>query len=147
MAGFPPRLVPELSVDDIDASLAFWCGVLGFAVKYERPEEGFAYLTLSGAELMLDQRDGGPVERHGIWETGPMQRPYGRGINLEIQVDDVDAVLERVRAASIPIRFGPEERWYRTGATELGVRRFLVQDPDGYLVRLQQEIGIRLVLD
>ncbi|HTQ34800.1 MAG TPA: hypothetical protein VMI30_11555 [Stellaceae bacterium] len=25
----------------------------------------------------------------------------------------------------------PEEKWYRTGAVETGVRQFLVQDPDG----------------
>jgi hypothetical protein len=37
----------------------------------------------------------------------------------------------------------PEEKWYRTGARETGVRQFLVQDPDGYLLRLQQRLGER----
>ena len=45
--------------------------------------------------------------------------------------------------AGWPIFVEPEEKWYRAGDVEIGVRQFLVQDPDGYLVRLQEEIGER----
>jgi catechol 2,3-dioxygenase-like lactoylglutathione lyase family enzyme len=41
-----PTLAPELSVSDIAASHRFYCDVLGFTVRYERPEEGFVYLVL-----------------------------------------------------------------------------------------------------
>ncbi|HRD78915.1 MAG TPA: VOC family protein [Hyphomicrobiaceae bacterium] len=138
-----PRLVPELAVTDIVVSRRFWCQILGFKVLYERPEDGFAYLDLDGAEIMLDQRDGGAPERVGIWDTGPMERPFGRGINFQIRLTDYDATLARVRAAAIAIHFGPEERWYRRGDEEVGVKQFLVLDPDGYIVRLQQIIGRR----
>jgi catechol 2,3-dioxygenase-like lactoylglutathione lyase family enzyme len=138
-----PRLVPELAVTDITASRRFWCDVLGFSVLYDRPEDGFAYLDLDGAELMLDQIDGGALERRGIWDTGSLVRPFGRGINLQIQCATFDATLARVRAAGIPLHFGPEERWYRRGDEEVGVRQFLVLDPDGYLVRLQESLGVR----
>ncbi|WP_425309962.1 hypothetical protein AADG42_14735 [Ammonicoccus fulvus] len=37
----------------------------------------------------------------------------------------------------------PEVQWYRTGADEVGVRQFLVQDPDGYLLRPQSAVGTR----
>ena len=37
-----PDLVPELLVTDLERSLAFWCGPCGFAIRYARPEEGFA---------------------------------------------------------------------------------------------------------
>lgn len=140
-----PRLVPELLVTDIEVSLRFWRDVLGFRVLFDRPEEGFAYLELDGAEIMLDQRESGPPERRGIWETGPMERPFGRGINLELAVDDLGIHMTRLAAAGVPLHFGPEERWYRTGATETGVRQCLVLDPDGYLVRLQETIGERAV--
>lgn len=138
-----PRLVPELVVTDIAASRRFWCGILGFEVLYDRPEDGFAYLDLDGAQIMLDQRDGGTPERIGIWDTGPLERPFGRGINFQITLNDLDAPLTRVRAAGIPLHFGPEERWYRCNDEEVGVRQFLVLDPDGYLVRLQQHLGRR----
>ena len=39
----------------------------------------------------------------------------------------------------------PETRWYRTGAQEAGVVQFLVQDPDGYLLRFQSSLGKRTV--
>jgi catechol 2,3-dioxygenase-like lactoylglutathione lyase family enzyme len=58
-----PRLVPELKVADIAQSLAFWRDILGFSVRFDRPEDGFAYLDLEGAEIMLDQRGTGPLER------------------------------------------------------------------------------------
>lgn len=38
----------------------------------------------------------------------------------------------------------PEEKWYRLRPSEeVRVRQFLVQDPDGYLVRLQMSLGHR----
>ncbi len=36
-----------------------------------------------------------------------------------------------------------EEKWYRRDEVALGVRQFIVQDPDGYLLRLSQDIGTR----
>jgi catechol 2,3-dioxygenase-like lactoylglutathione lyase family enzyme len=38
--------IPELDVSDLDRSLAFYVGVIGFAVMFDRPEERFAFLTL-----------------------------------------------------------------------------------------------------
>jgi hypothetical protein len=37
----------------------------------------------------------------------------------------------------------PEQKWYRTGEVETGVHQFLVQDPDGYLIRFAAYIGER----
>ena len=54
-----PGLVPELVVTDYEASRRFWCDLVGFSLRYERPEEGFGYLVLGNAHLMLDQIDQG----------------------------------------------------------------------------------------
>ena len=48
-------LVPEFAVSDFAASKRFSCRHLGCACVYERPEDGFAYLALGKAELMIDQ--------------------------------------------------------------------------------------------
>ena len=133
-----PGLVPELAVTDYEASKRFWCDLVGFSLRYERPEEGFGYLVLGNAHLMLDQIDQGRT-----WATGMLEAPLGRGINLEIQVAPLDAAWERLTQAQWPIFVEPEEKWYRAGDVEIGVRQFLIQDPDGYLVRLQEEIGER----
>lgn len=133
-----PGLVPELTVTDYEASRRFCCDLVGFSLRYERPEEGFGYLVLGNAHLMLDQ-----IDRARTWATGPLERPFGRGINLEVQVDNLDGTLQRITEAGLPIFVEPEEKWYRAGDVEIGVRQFLIQDPDGYLVRLQEEIGER----
>ena len=135
-----PGLVPELAVTDYEASKRFWCELVGFSLRYERPEEGFGYLVLGSAHLMLDQ-----INQGRTWATGTLEAPLGRGINLEIQVAPLDAAWERLTQAQWPIFVEPEEKWYRAGDVEIGVRQFLIQDPDGYLVRLQEEIGERPV--
>ena len=135
-----PGLVPELAVTDYEASKRFWCDLVGFSLRYERPEEGFGYLVLGSAHLMLDQ-----INQGRTWATGTLEAPLGRGINFEIQVAPLDAAWERLTQAQWPIFVEPEEKWYRAGDVEIGVRQFLIQDPDGYLVRLQEEIGERPV--
>ncbi|WP_321809256.1 hypothetical protein [Burkholderia sp. BCC1985] len=36
-----------------------------------------------------------------------------------------------------------EEKWYRAGDVEIGLNQCLVQDPDGYLLRLTNDLGDR----
>lgn len=133
-----PQLVPELAVLDLTASLRFWRDLVGFDVSYTRIEEGFAYLVLGRAHLMLDQIGVGRT-----WRTGELDVPLGRGVNLQIGVPSLEEPLQRLAAARWSLFLEPEEKWYRTGKQEAGVVQFLVQDPDGYLLRLQSSIGTR----
>jgi len=133
-----PGLVPELSVTDLAASRRFWCDLIGFTAKYARPNEGFAYLVLGQADLMLDQ-----INMGRTWITAALAAPLGRGVNFQLSVPDLEPVLRRLKAAGWPLFGELEEKWYCTGETESGVRQFLVQDPDGYLVRPQQSLGSR----
>lgn len=133
-----PALVPELLVTDLDASLRFWVDLCGFTVAYDRPDERFAFLTLGSAHLMLEQVG---VGRN--WLVGPLAVPFGRGMNLQVTVADSDAVATRLVDAGVTLFMQPETKWYRTGATEAGVRQFLVADPDGYLIRFQSSTGHR----
>ena len=50
-----PKLVPELNVTEIGASLRFWRGLLGFRIVYDRPEQGFAAIERDGVEFMLEE--------------------------------------------------------------------------------------------
>ena len=127
-----PRLVPELICSDLEKSLAFYVGILGFSILYARPEELFAYLDRGGAELMLEQFEPGAR----MLARAPLDQPFGRGINLQVRVDDVDGVHKAVVDAGLRPFLPIEERWYRRDDTEIGIRQFIVQDPDGYLIRL-----------
>lgn len=140
--GAPPRtgwakLVPELIVRDIAVSLDFWNGLLGFEIAYRRPEERFVYLERpEGAQIMLCQRN-------GRWETAPLEAPYGRGAMFQIYIDDMEHVIERLSSAAWPVYDGPREIWRRTGDCESGQAEIFVQDPDGYLLMIAQNIGLR----
>jgi catechol 2,3-dioxygenase-like lactoylglutathione lyase family enzyme len=129
-------LVPELGVSDIAASLRFWCGLLGFRVAYDRPAARFAYLQRGALQVML-------CERNGRWEFGEMQRPFGRGINFQMTVGSLAPLLVALEAAGWPLLEPPTDAWYRVGDHEGGQREFLVQDPDGYLLRFAEDLGRR----
>ena len=100
-------LVPELVVSDFERSLAFYTGVLGFRLLYGRPEERFAYLECEGAQIMIEQ----PTDR--TWITGPLEAPFGRGINLQIACSDAAALRDRCRDAGIALYMEIEDAWYR----------------------------------
>lgn len=145
-----PTLVPELYVTNLQNSVYFYRNVLGFTVEYARPESGFAALSLGGSRLMLEQT---PSLRpssdedfaRGEWRAAELVYPFGRGINFEIAVADLAAMRARIVHLDYPIRLDVHERWYRVDDQEAGVRQLLVQDPDGYLLRLQQSLGRRKV--
>jgi catechol 2,3-dioxygenase-like lactoylglutathione lyase family enzyme len=144
-------LVPELDVVDLATSLRFYLGVLGFRVLFERPAEHFAYLGSDGAELMV-QEAAGPGRR---FRTAPLEAPYGRGVNFQLRVTEVDALLARAIEACAEIVVPMEERWYRVdvarpggrwrsaGPIEVGNRQFVLADPDGYLWRPFEDLGER----
>jgi catechol 2,3-dioxygenase-like lactoylglutathione lyase family enzyme len=127
-------------VTDIRKSLDFWTRLIGFQIAYERPEEGFAYLDQHGIQIMLEQYD--PDE--GQWVTGALEAPFGRGMNFQIIVDSVEPILQRLEMAEWPLFRPCADVWYRADAVEVGQREFLVQDPDGYLLRFGESLGERL---
>lgn len=147
-------LVPELDVLDLATSLRFYVGVLEFRVLFERPRERFAYLERAGAEVMI-QEAAGPGRR---FRTAPLDAPYGRGVNFQLSVTEVDAMMARAIAEGAEIVVPMEERWYqvdvvqsggrwqKVGPTEAGNRQFVVADPDGYLWRPFRDLGVRPAL-
>ena len=131
------KIVTELHVTDLNASLAFWRDIVGFEIAYSRQEEKFVYLEHpEGQQIMLCQR-------HGRFETGPMQPPLGQGAMFQIYFQDIEALLASLVAQNWPIYLGPREVWRKTGDRESGQREVFVQDPDGYLLMLAQNIGER----
>jgi catechol 2,3-dioxygenase-like lactoylglutathione lyase family enzyme len=134
-----PRVIPELNVTSLDASLEFYTKVLGFDLLYQRAEERFVMLDLDGARLMLEEA-AGPGRRFVV---GPLERPFGRGMNLQIQVPDAALLYARVVAAPRSVLIPLEQRWYRVDLRERGNEQFVVADPDGYLLRFFTDLGLR----
>ena len=130
------KLVPELNVTSIKDTLDFYVETLGFELKYGRPEEGFAYLNKEGAQIMVEE-----IQENDRWVTGPRDKPLGRGINFQIEIADVDSLYKKLTDMDYPLFMDLEEKWYRTGDVMGGNRQFLVQDPDGYLLRFFTHLG------
>lgn len=131
-------LVPELLVRDFAQSRAFYVDVLGFRVEYAREAPPFAFLSFETSQLMIE-RDGAASP----WRVEPIEYPRGRGLNLSIRCSDARGLAARIERAGVALRLGLEDRWYDCGAVALGERHFLVQDPDGYLLRFAEELGER----
>lgn len=122
------KLIPELSVSDINKTREFYVDILGFKICYERPEDKFIFVEKDGNQIMLEQINGN-------WNVGKMEYPFGRGINFEMTISDVDAVYERIEKAGIKLFRKMEVKDYECGNETVHQKQFLVQDPDGYLLR------------
>ncbi len=126
-------LVPELSVTDIVKAKWFYIDLLGFKLEYERIEDKFAYLSYGQAQLMIE-------EINGYWNTGELNYPFGRGINFQISVLNIEPIIERLNTHNIPLFREPTMAEYQGNGEVFKQREFLVQDLDGYLLRFIQEL-------
>jgi len=142
MEMIPNELVPELSVRSLSTSLNFYINILGFTIAYQRVNEGFAYIVLNNVQIMLDELDNGRD-----WKTGELEFPLGRGINFQIKVETIEPILARLKSFNKAVFMDVESKWYRKNNIEIGNRQFLVQDPDGYLLRLTEDLGSRTIVD
>jgi len=133
-------LLPELYCSNIEKTLAFYVGVLGFSIVYQRPEDKFARLERQGTELMFEELD---LVNNRVWLLAALEYPFGRGISFQIDTTDVDVLYKNILAANASIFLPIEEKWYRADNKYLGNRQFIVQDPDGYLLRFAQDIGTK----
>lgn len=105
-------------------------------VAASNPEDAtIFYGSIFGLELIMDHRwiktfSSGEemIAQISIASEGGSGTPIP---DLSIEVDDLDAILKRVKAQNIQIEYGPaSEPW--------GVRRFYVRDPFGKLINVLQ---------
>jgi len=115
----------ELHVADVDASIGFY-SVLGFRVA--RRWEDWVRLDRDGAELVL-QGDA-YVRGHEHYFTPDIDRsPRGTGVEVTVEVDDVDAVHAAAVAAGLRIVKPIQDRSWKA-------RDFRLADPDGFFIRI-----------
>lgn len=136
-------LVPELWCSDFEASMKFYTTTLGFDVAQQRGGDPHAYLAFYGAQIMIAcwKLDGNWVP----WLPDDMAPPFGRGMNLQFMVPDVDALYEKVLSQGVKplIKIYEDEIW-KTDCMDTR-RQFLISDPDGYVVRFAQSLRTRPV--
>lgn len=120
-------LIPELSVSNIDNSIKFYKDI-GFEIIYERKEDKFCFLQLEKNQIMIEQVNDN-------WNTGVLEYPFGRGINISMSVDNVDLYYDKIVKSGVKIFRDMKISKYRVDNTIYEDKEFLIQDPDGYLLR------------
>ena len=134
------KTIPELSVSNLENSLLFY-KTLGFKIEYERPENKFVFLSMGDIQFMLQE-----LSDKDKWNLAPLTYPFGNGINFQLEVNSVDRMYSKLKEHNYPIAFDIEENWYRQDNKLLGNKEFLVQDPDGYLLRFSEDLGEKEVI-
>jgi catechol 2,3-dioxygenase-like lactoylglutathione lyase family enzyme len=118
-------VTPDLIVSDLQRSIDFYCGKLGFIEPNVWGEPPcFAMMNRDGFDLMLSLaedpshvRPNGPT---GVWD-------------IFLSITDVAAEMAALEAAGVPIAKGPTDTFY-------GMREIEVLDPDGHRLCLAQDL-------
>ena len=112
------QMIPEFDVFNLKESLHFYIDLIGFNVVYERTEDKF----------------------ENKWETAKLEYPLGRGINFQIDVINIDKIYNKLKENKYKIFVDIEEHWYRKDNILMGCKEFLVQDPNGYVLRFSEDL-------
>lgn len=129
------KITPELSVTNLENSLNFY-KTAGFKLQYDRPENKFAFISLGEIQFMLQE-----IAENDKWDIAPLSYPFGNGINFQLEVANLDEIYNNFKNSNYKIAFDVEENWYRQDDKLLGNKEFLIQDPDGYLLRFSEDLG------
>jgi catechol 2,3-dioxygenase-like lactoylglutathione lyase family enzyme len=113
------RITSNIAAADVAAAKRIYHDVLGLEVMMDH-----GWIATYGSDQRM-------TVQISIASEGGSGAPVP---DLSIEVDDVAAALDAMRAGGFPIEYGPvDEPW--------GVRRFYVRDPFGKLVNILAHIG------
>jgi catechol 2,3-dioxygenase-like lactoylglutathione lyase family enzyme len=112
-------------VADVDAAIPFYTEQLGFRVDMH-PAPPFAALSRGDLQLLLNQPGGGGGAGQAM-PDGRLPEPGGWN-RIQIEVDDLGATVERLRAAGC--------RFRNEIVVGMGGKQILVEDPSGNPIEL-----------
>jgi catechol 2,3-dioxygenase-like lactoylglutathione lyase family enzyme len=113
-------------IDDVPAAVRFYTTLLGFTLEHDA-SPAFAAVSRDGVRLLLS----------GEGSSGKRPLPDGRrqipgGWNrVHLQVTDLEAEVERLRAAGVPFRTNEI-------VTGVGGAQIIIDDPSGNPIELFQ---------
>jgi catechol 2,3-dioxygenase-like lactoylglutathione lyase family enzyme len=115
-------------VDDVDASIDFYTKHLGFTLRMNAAP-AFADVVRGSLRLLLS----GPTSSAGRPMPDGAKPGPGGWNRIHLIVEDIDAEVERLRAAGVGFR--------NNIVTGPGGRQILLEDPSGNVVELFQPAG------
>jgi catechol 2,3-dioxygenase-like lactoylglutathione lyase family enzyme len=117
-------------VNDVDAAIPFYCQHLGFT-EVMHPSPMFAMLTRGDLRLVLSQPGGQNVGGGSTLADGRKPEPGGWN-RFAVEVDDLSATAERLRAAGVRFRSDVIQG--------VGGNQAVVEDPSGNPIELFQPL-------
>jgi catechol 2,3-dioxygenase-like lactoylglutathione lyase family enzyme len=123
------KLIPELAVFDINETKDFYINILGFKLEYERVDENFVFLSFEDSQFMFEE-----IHEEG-WNIGELTYPLGRGINFSIEVKDINKLYGEIKSHNITLYRELMVNNYQAENETIEQKEFLIQDPNGYLLR------------
>ena len=124
----------NITVNDVDESLAFYRDALGLEPRNDVASGGFRWVTLGspvqpGLEIVLSEPHAGRSQADG----DALQELLTKGAlaNVVFSTDDLDTTFEKVRASGAEVMQEPiDQPW--------GPRDCAFRDPSGNTVRISQ---------
>jgi catechol 2,3-dioxygenase-like lactoylglutathione lyase family enzyme len=118
----------ELFVRDMELAIDFYTRILRFVVlrrerEYASLQNGSFILGLGPIDKLSDDSDSHYFTR------SKLSGDRGLGVEIVLEVDDVQAYYEHVQSCGYPIKEPLQERNW-------GLTDFRIVDPDGYYLRL-----------
>ncbi|MDX1546150.1 MAG: VOC family protein [Rhodothermales bacterium] len=121
--------LPDMMVDDVNATVAFYRDVLGFDLVMTVPDRGrldWALLRRGGAEVLFQ-------DRQRLADELPVfaERPVGGALTFYFNLDGIDGLYEQVRGR-LPLVQDLRPTFY-------GTREFSVQDNNGFILTFAED--------
>lgn len=117
-------VAPQLRTTDLDASIAFWTGVMGQALAF-RVGDFYAGIQAGAQVIHLKRVDAADPSIDFVAQ--------GEHLHLWLQADDVDAVAAELRARGALLRSLPHD-------TAWGTRELILTDDQGHTTHVGQSV-------
>jgi catechol 2,3-dioxygenase-like lactoylglutathione lyase family enzyme len=118
----------KLDIEDVNASLAFYCGKLQFKeiVRYQLPEGGLIIqLSPTGAPPGIE-----------LWYENLFSGFRNDRLHIAFSVSDIESVVNELKGRGVMI----EQEPFRKGHELIA----FIRDPDGYLIELNEDTSSHL---
>ena len=126
------KLTPNLIVESVERSLAFYEHVLGFARGFTVPDASpfvFGSVVSGAIEIFFNEKTAAVTEYPSFGG-----RPIGLTGTMFIEMKDVETLHEQVKSR-VSIVMPLVTQWY-------GLKEFAIADPDGYLITFAERVPV-----
>lgn len=131
-------VTPNLVVSDIDRSIAFYRDVLGFAMFATVPEQApfaFAWMQRDGINVFLNSTEAVRAEHEHLADRIGGAATMYMMVEAESTAAGIDALYAAVKDRA-RVMMPLKDQFY-------GIREFGIEDPDGYVIFVAQQLAQR----